>query len=543
MFMDSQTVDGTLFAKMLSGGLSLLSAHERELNSLNVFPVSDGDTGSNMIKTVRGGTAEIERHDSDGKICTISSLFANGALLGARGNSGVILSQIFAGISKGLAGIDKANACDLAKAYAKGIETSYSAVTHPVEGTILTVFRESVEYAIDRIDSQSSIKDFYSLHIKKAEQSLAETPNLLQVLKDSDVVDSGAAGYLYFAKGMQDILEGREHTAVSGGESHETAVDIEKFTRNSVLEFGYCTEFLLRLTTSKVDPDSFDINRVVKDLEGLDGESIVAYKQDDMIKVHVHTFFPGRILAKMQDYGEFLTVKVENMMLSHDETNFSAKKPEKPYSVVAAASGDGTVKLFEELGADVVIKDESPSAEEFIEAFKKCSSEKIIVLPNHKNSFLVARQAASMMNGTDIRVIETKSFMQGYSALSVLTPGLTDIDSLQKSAALAAENVVDGDVAMAVKDAEINGFSVKKGEYIARAGGVITAVEKTAGNALRKLLESSVTALTELITVFAGKDISDTENLKSEISDLYPDCEVTVIEGGQDIYDYLIALE
>lgn len=542
MFMDSQTVDGTLFAKMLSGGLYLLSAHERELNSLNVFPVSDGDTGSNMIKTVRGGTAEIERNISYGKICTVSSLFAKGALLGARGNSGVILSQIFAGISKGLAGIDKANASDLAKAYSKGIETSYAAVTHPVEGTILTVFRESVEYAIDKIDSHSSIEDFYSLHIKKAEQSLAETPNLLKVLKDSDVVDSGAAGYLYFAKGMQDILEGREH-AVSDGELHEEAVDIEKFTRNSVLEFGYCTEFLLRLTTSKVDPDSFDINCIINDLENLNGESIVAYKQDDIIKVHVHTFFPGRILAKMQDYGEFLTVKVENMMLSHDEKAFPSKKTEKPYSVVATASGNGMIKLFENLGADVVIKDESPSAGEFIDAFKKCSSKQIIVLPNHKNSFLVARQAASMINDTDIRVIETKSFMQGYSALSVLTPGLTDIDSLQKSAALAAENVVDGDVAMAVKDAEINGFSIKKGEYIARAGGVIAAVEKTAENSLKKLLESSVTPLTELITVFAGKDISDIENLKSEISDLYPDCEVTVIEGGQDIYDYLIALE
>ncbi|MBO4392638.1 MAG: DAK2 domain-containing protein [Clostridia bacterium] len=543
--MDIRTIDGALYAKMLLGGAAVLSAHTDELNSLNVFPVSDGDTGSNMMKTVEGGLAEISRGDTETGIDGISSRFANGALLGARGNSGVILSQIFAGISKGLAGHEKADALTLAKAYELGIESSYSAVQHPVEGTILTVFRESAEYALQMLDESSSVTEFYSFHVEKARQSLAKTPELLDALKEANVVDSGAAGYLYIAEGMSDILEGKEHSAVLSSGPKENTVDISRFRRDSVLEFGYCTEFLLRLTDAKVNPDSFDIKTVLSDLEALGGESVVAYKQDDTVKVHVHTFYPGRILAKMQDYGEFLTVKVENMMLGHEETVVKSKKENKPYAVVAAASGEGIAKIFEELGADAVIMWESPSAEDFLTAYRKCENGRIIVLPNHKNSFLVAKQAAAMMPECDIRVIETKSCMQGYSAISVLTPGITDTDALEESAKRAAESVIDGDVAQAVKDAEIGGFSVKKGDFIARTCGNMVAVEKTAENALLKLLENTDTDLCELITVFTGKNITaeDIDYITEKINGIYPDCELTVKNGGQEIYDYLIALE
>ncbi|MBQ6053367.1 MAG: DAK2 domain-containing protein [Clostridia bacterium] len=543
--MDIRTIDGTLYTKMLLGGAAVLSAHTDELNSLNVFPVSDGDTGSNMMKTVEGGLAEIGREKSDAGIDAVSSCFASGALLSARGNSGVILSQIFAGISKGLKGHEKADALTLAKAYVCGIESSYSAVRHPVEGTILTVFRESAEYALKMLDESSSVADFYSFHVEKARQSLAKTPELLEALKEANVVDSGAAGYLYIAEGMSDIIEGREHSAVFSTETKKNTVDISRFKRDSVFEFGYCTEFLLRLTDSKVNPDTFDIKTVLSDLEAMGGESVVAYKQDDMVKVHVHTFYPGKILAKMQDYGEFLTVKVENMMLGHEETIVKAKKADKPYAVVAAVPGEGTAKIFENLGADALIMQESPSAEDFLTAYRKCENDKIIVLPNHKNTFLVAKQAAEMMPDCDIRVIETKSCMQGYGAISVLTPGITDTDALEESAKRAAESVIDGDVACAVKDAEIGGFSVKKGDFIARTCGNIVAVEKSAEDALLKLLENTDTDLIELITVFTGRNVGQDriDLIKVKITELYPDCELTVNDGGQEIYDYLIALE
>jgi DAK2 domain fusion protein YloV len=543
--MDIYEIDGALFAKMLHGGAAVLAAHKDELNALNVFPVSDGDTGSNMLKTVEGGLAEINRGGADSTISEVSSRFANGTLLSARGNSGVILSQIFAGISKGLEGVDKAGAIQLAKAYERGIKSSYAAVQHPVEGTILTVFRESVEFVLKNITEGSSANDFFSLHLKKAEQSLQETPELLPVLKDAEVVDSGASGYLYIAQGMRDVLEGKEHTAVFETESKQSTVDINRFTRDSVLEFGYCTEFLLRLTSAKTDPDVFEISTVIHDLEELDGESIVAYKQDDIVKVHVHTFTPGQILAKMQSYGEFLTVKIENMMLGHDETIVSQKKTGKPFSVVAAASGEGMARIFESLGADAVIMKESPSAEDFLDAYGKCGSKNIIVLPNHKNSFLVAKQAADMTENKDIRVIGTKSFMQGYSALCVLTPGITDMDALEQSAARAAESITDGDVARAVKDAEIGGFSIKKGDYIARINGNIVDVKTTAEDAATSFFENADTDLADIITVFAGNGRTEEEadGLSEKIRNLYPDCELNMQNGGQEIFDYLIAIE
>ena len=540
-----QTIDGAIFRKMLIGGAAVLSRHVNELNDLNVFPVSDGDTGSNMLKTVEGGLAQTERDSGIIGIGEISSLFAEGALLSARGNSGVILSQIFAGIRDGLSGLENVGAAEIGKAYRLGIERSYSAVRNPVEGTILTVFRESTEYALKKTDEKSSVSDFFAYHLEEAKRSLASTPELLDVLKKSGVVDSGAAGYMYMAEGMNDVLEGKENVDAVTVSSKEKAVDIGLFTRDSVLEFGYCTEFLLRLTSAKVDVDAFDIKTVISDLDELKGESVVAYKQGDIVKAHVHTFAPGRILDRMQSYGEFLTVKIENMMLGHNETVERKPAADKPYAVVATASGEGIARLFKELGADCILRQDSPSAEDFLKAYRACGCSAIIVLPNNKNFIPVAKQAASMIPERDIRVIETRSCSQGYSAVSVLTPGIEDIEALEESAKRAAENVLDGEVTKAARDAEIGGVAIKKGDYIARSGGNLKAVEKSAEDAVLKFLEEDVTEMVELITLFKGINVSD-ENadcLSGEINRRYPDCELTVYDGGQSVYDYYIALE
>ena len=316
--MSTKTIDGKCYARMLIGSAAMLSMHAKELNALNVFPVADGDTGTNMLKTLEGGLSAVE-NESTSSIGEFSKRFSRGILLSARGNSGVILSQIFAGINEVLKEETYADVSIIVSAYMQGIERSYAAVQNPTEGTILTVFRESTEFAAKNMNEASTLEDFFRMHIEQAKRSLAETKNILPALAEADVVDSGAAGYLYIAEGMLRALEGQEVNYDISERKEENAVNIDLFTRDSILEYGYCTEFLLRLTTSKVDPDSFDVSRVVALLTELGGESIVAYKQDDIIKVHIHTFSPGEILAEMQRFGEFLTVKVENMNLGHTE--------------------------------------------------------------------------------------------------------------------------------------------------------------------------------------------------------------------------------
>lgn len=548
--MSIKTIDGTCYARMLQGGAARLSAHAEELNALNVFPVCDGDTGTNMLKTVEGGLAEVVE-DSSQSIGSLSRHFARGILLSARGNSGVILSQIFAGIHEGLENHECVTAFELAKAYEKGIAKSYAAVQNPTEGTILTVFRESTEYASANLKEDATIEDFFDLHIREARRSLAATKELLPVLAEADVVDSGAAGYLYMAEGMYEALCGKSVSYDIQAHQEKNKVNIDLFTRDSTLEFGYCTEFLLRLTTAKVDPDTFALETVLSLLKEMGGESVVAYKQDDIIKVHVHTFTPGDVLSKMQAFGEFLTVKIENMSLGHsEETKATPKnaKSKKKFSVVAVATGDGIASLFTHLGADHIVtggQTANPSIEEFVEAFKLCDADHIIVLPNNKNIILAARQAASLYEDAEVHVIESKNLMQGYSALSVITPGITDIEALIRSAERATADVIDGEITQAVRDATIDGMEIKCGDYIAISEGNIVATAPSAEEAALKMLETADADLCEIITLFIGKNVSDEnrQQLEDQLRNLYEDCELVVYEGGQDVYNYLIALE
>ena len=547
--MSRQTIDGKLYAKMLAGGTASLALHIQEINDLNVFPVADGDTGTNMARTINGGVSALKDPEEE-NISTVCGEFARGVLLSARGNSGVILSQIFAGISDGIGDRSEVNVRELAEAYRAGIKRSYAAVQNPTEGTILTVFREAADFAAENIDDSSTVEDFLRLHIEEGRRSLIRTKDILPVLAESDVVDSGAAGYMYIAEGMYQTLMGKAPTMPYNTsiprESGE--VDIDGFTRDSVLEFGYCTEFLLRLTTTKCDPDSFEVSELIAKLESLGGESIVAYKTGDVVKVHVHTFTPGSVFSAAQAYGEFLTVKVENMSLGHSGAPTKKVKTNKKFSVLAVATGDGLSALFVDMGADRIIaggQTSNPSIEEFIEAFESCDTEHIIVLPNNKNVILAARQAAELYDKAIVHIVETKSLMQGYSALSVITPGIKDMDALCKSATLAAQGVTGIEVTRAVRDVSMNGLDIKEGDYIAITEGEINAVTDNAEDTAMAALAETDTDLCEMITVFTGKEVSGerraalTERIEAE----YPDCEVTFYEGGQEVYDYMLALE
>lgn len=544
--MNTRTIDGQCYARMLTGGAAMLSLHVQELNALNVFPVADGDTGTNMLKTIEGGLAAIEK-ESTQDIGAFSRQFSRGILLSARGNSGVILSQIFAGINEVLKEHSSIDAAMLAKAYTQGIAKSYAAVQNPTEGTILTVFRESTEYAAQNMDDASSLEDFFRLHIEKAKRSLKETKNLLPALAEADVVDSGAAGYLYIAEGMFQALEGKEIRYEMAETKGENAVNIDLFTRDSVLEFGYCTEFLLRLTTAKVDPDRFEVSQVVSLLQEMGGESIVAYQQDDIVKVHVHTFFPGQIMARMQEFGEFLTVKIENMNLGHTGAE-KKKKPAKDFAVVAVAQGEGMSALFQQMGADQIVsggQSANPAIEDFVEAFRACNAKNIIVLPNNKNVILAANQAAQLYTDAAVRVVQTKNISQGYSALSVITPGIKDMDALVASAERAAQGVIDGEITRAVRDAVVDGKQIFTGDYMAISAGSILAVTDNAEDAVLSMLENVDVDLCEIITLFVGSGVSHDRRvwLTEQLKEIYDEYEIVVYEGGQDIYDYLVAVE
>jgi len=549
--MRTLAVDGKTYARMLLNGAALLEEHAEEINAMNVFPVSDGDTGTNMSRTMEGGLAEAGREGVPENISEASSRFTKGALLSARGNSGVILSQIFAGINEKLSLCEKASASDLALAYKNGVSKAYAAVQNPTEGTILTVFRESADRAASAVTEGTTVEEFFEAHIAEARASLARTKDLLPVLAEADVVDSGAAGYLYIAEGMYEALGGSgTGLALPGAKDVREPVDISLFTRDSVLEFGYCTEFMLRLTTAKTDPDSFAAGTLTEQLTALGGESIVAYKTEDIIKVHVHTFTPGKMLECAQKYGEFLTVKIENMSLGHSERIKQAKKPanSKKYAVVAVASGEGMAALFTEMGADAIVsggQTSNPSTQDFVRAFETCAADDIIVLPNHKNIILAAEQAAKIYNGARVHVVESRSFMQGFGALSVITPGITDVEALITSARNAAAGVEGYQITKAVRDAEIGGVKVKEGEYIAIGDAGIVASAPTANEAVLEMLRNADTDMCEIITLFAGKDA--TAELRAEltgkINGLYPDLETVVYESGQEIYDYYIALE
>lgn len=546
-------LDGRTLKAMLIGGVENIRSNVNEINDLNVFPVPDGDTGTNMTKTLEGGISEISRIDAD-DIASIIEKFAKGVILGARGNSGVILSQIFSGIKDELAKHDRVSARELAEAYRSGIERSYAAVTNPTEGTILTVFREATEFAAKKVTEKSTIEDFYKLHIAEARRSLTRTKEILPVLAEADVVDSGAAGYLCIAVGMYWALTGKINSALYEAQPETApAIDIDSFTRDSVLEFGYCTEFLLRLTTAKVDPDAFEASEVIRLLESMGGESIVSYKDGDIVKVHVHTFNPGEVLAACQRYGEFLTVKIENMSVGHSGDTSEqkpVKKAKRPaLSVLAVATGEGICSLFTDMGADGIIsggQTANPSTEEFIEAFRKYDAENIFVLPNNKNVFLAAKQAADMWDTSKVYIIPTATLMQGYSALAVKSPGVKDYDRLARDMESAAREVVSGEVTFAVRDVTLDGIDIVKGDFIAITDGRITADANTPEQALVELL-SAVEDMDdyELITLFVGRDVSDDTRVEitDRIEELYPDHEVVVYKGGQDVYCYMVAIE
>ena len=553
-------LNGEQFKELLTSGALNLKANYEEVDSLNVFPVPDGDTGTNMLRTISGGVTALNGFEVK-DLGETGKAVSKGMLMSARGNSGVILSQIFRGICKGFEGKKEVDALGLAAAYKVGVKQAYGAVVTPVEGTILTVFREATEVAAKEMTKDSTINEFFEAHLRQAAKTLKKTKEILPVLKEAGVIDSGGAGYVYIVKGMVKFLDGEKIEAEltkeenHSGETHE--IDFSAFSRDDVLQFGYCTEFILRLQSSKVDVDNFDVEQIISDLneEDIGGDSIVALKDDDVVKVHVHTKEPGIVLHKMRKYGEFLTIKCENMALQHNENmseeerESQAKREHKKYAIVAVAQGKGIIEQFKALGVDVVVSGNqtmNPSTEDFIKAFKSLDAENIIVFPNNKNIIMAAKQASQLYKGAKVKVIHSTSIPQCYSALTMLDFSSDDLTIIVGSFLEAIRNVVTGEITIANRSTKLNGVSVMKNDHIHIVDGKLVRATKLKNRAVVDLLAKVPDMENkQVLTLIYGKDLTEEEKTKNMalIKQKYPYLEVGAIDGGQAVYKYLIAIE
>ncbi len=555
-FSQNKTVDGELFASLVVSGVAELKQHVQAVNDLNVFPIPDGDTGDNMYHTIYGGLSGLNKI-ADNDIGKKANALSDGMLLNARGNSGVILSQLFSGIAKGLENRAEVSIADFAKAFDKGVKTAYLAVVKPVEGTILTVARESVNYAYSNLTDNKTLTAFFDDMLTEMKRSLEHTPELLPVLKEAGVIDSGGAGFYYIIDGMRCAAKGN---GLDIADENPTAVkqdlDFSLFTENSVMEYGYCTEFLLRLQTAKTDLDAFDVQTLIDYLNGI-GDSIVAFKTDSIVKVHVHTLTPYKALEFAQKFGEFLTVKIENMTLQHSETLKAAakeevafakvEKPRKKFGVIAVCSGEGLAQMFKEIGADEIInggQTNNPSSEDFIKGFEKINAEHIFVMPNNGNVILTAKQAAQIYKGADIRVIETKNIGDCYAALSMADFTVETADEAEKILIENMEGVATGMVSAAIRDAHLNGVDIKTGEYIGFTDKTVYVSAPDKIQAFKTLAEKmGIKEKPFLITVF-GKNVTEEEKNKVRaFSGEFKNIEYYDLDGGQEVYDFILIFQ
>ncbi len=561
--MKVNKMDGTLFKAMVIGGAENLKAYYTEIDKLNVFPVPDGDTGTNMKMTIEGGINEIYNlHDTS--VQAISKKLSRGMLMGARGNSGVILSQLFRGLTKGFDGFEQVDAIRLAHAFQSGVEQAYKAVMKPTEGTILTVAREASEKLNLICSSRMSINEFFEEYINEARASLERTPELLPVLKEAGVVDSGGAGYICILEGMQKVLNGEEVEVCGCGMDHshfstEHAAQLEEHRH----EEGYCVEFVLKLK-ERIDLEKFD-DRIISDDLAKVGEEIAVVTEAGLIKGHLHSKKPGEVLNAAQKYGEFESVKIDSLSTLEQQNEIKhvaegvcecgeehQPKPVKPaerkkYAVVTVASGEGLVKTFKDLGADYVVsggQSMNPSTEDFIRGYDTLNAEHIFVLPNNKNIILAANQSAKIYSEAKIHVVATTTIAQGFSALTMID--LTgEVDEIIEGIKETIANVTTGQITYSIRDTKVEGIDIKKDDFIGIRDNKIVCANRRKYDCAKALIKASVNDEKSLITIIYGKDtnIKEVNDLQKHIEKNYSNLEVVVIEGNQEVYSYILAIE
>ncbi|MGJ7922435.1 DAK2 domain-containing protein [Neobacillus sp. LXY-4] len=555
--MSINVLDGNRFAEMILLGANHLSANSKYVDALNVFPVPDGDTGTNMNLSMSSGAKEV-RNNTQGHIGKVGTALSKGLLMGARGNSGVILSQLFRGFARNIEQKSEINGKDFAAALEAGVETAYKAVMKPVEGTILTVAKDSAKKAVQVAKKQSDLIVIMEEVVKEAKASLNRTPDLLPVLKEVGVVDSGGQGLVFVYEGFLAQLKGEslpenpiaqvKMEELVSAEHHKS---VQSHIQTEDIEFGYCTEFMVKLDSEK-HPFSEETFR--QDLSQ-HGDSLLVIADETLVKVHIHAEHPGEVLSYGQQYGSLVNMKIENMREQHtaivgDHHSEApapvAKKEKAEYGIVTVSMGSGIAELFRSIGAHAVIEGGqtmNPSTEDIVSAIKQVNAKKVIVLPNNKNIIMAAEQAAEVAD-EEVIVIPSKTVPQGMSAMLAFNPSAELADN-KEAMTEALSHVKTGQITFAVRDTSIDGLSIEKDDFMGIFDGKIVVKDKDKVKAAQELLTAMIDEDAEILTILKGEDATQDEvaALTEFIESKFPDIEIETHNGEQPLYAFIFAIE
>ena len=545
-----KTIEVNTLTKMFLAGAKNLEAKKEWINELNVFPVPDGDTGTNMTLTIMSAASEVNNL-SERTMETVAKAISSGSLRGARGNSGVILSQLLRGFTKGIKDYDTLDVMTISNAFQKAVETAYKAVMKPKEGTILTVARGAADKAAELALEEEDLDVFFSGIIEEAERVLATTPDLLPVLKEAGVVDSGGQGLVEVLKGAYDAYLGKEvDYTFEAPKSAPVKISAET---EAEIKFGYCTEFIIVLDKKFEHKDEMEFKAFLESI----GDSIVCVADDDIVKIHVHTNHPGQAIEKALTYGSLSRLKIDNMREEHEEklikdaskiaAQQKAEEPRKEMGFISVSIGEGIGEIFKGLGVDYLIEGGqtmNPSTEDMLNAIDKVNAEHIFILPNNKNIILAANQAKALCEDKDIIVIPTKTVPQGITAMINFMPDSTPEENEARMTEELA-NVKTGQVTYAVRDTHIDDKEIKEGNIMGIGDHAILAVGEDVEQTTLDMFKELIDEDSELISIYYGEDVKkeDADKLGEDLSDLYPDCDIEVHFGGQPIYYYVVSVE
>ena len=549
--MNTNTVDAKMLGRMFLSGAKNLEAKKEWINELNVFPVPDGDTGTNMTLTIMAAASEVSAL-SDPTMKTLAKAISSGSLRGARGNSGVILSQLLRGFTKSIEHHEQVDAMAFARAFEKGVETAYKAVMKPKEGTILTVAKGAAVKALEIAEESENLETFFADVIAEAEAVLLRTPEMLPVLKEAGVVDSGGQGLLEVLKGAFDGYLGKEIDMNFEKPAH-AVMSKPMSAEESDIKFGYCTEFIIML--EKEFPEKEE--RAFKEYLLSIGDSLVVVADDEIVKVHVHTNAPGDAIQRALTYGQLSNMKIDNMRLEHHErlikdaekvaAQQAKAEPEKEVGFISVSVGDGMGEIFRELGADYLIEGGqtmNPSTEDVLQAISHVNAKNIFIFPNNKNIILAANQARDLTEDKNIIVIPTKTIPQGITALISYVPDKT-VEQNTEEMLEAMTHVKTGQVTYAVRDTKIDDKEIRQGDIMGIGDKGILAVGQGIEDITVETLKEMVDEDTEIISIYYGADVTeeDAEQLCERLEELYPDFDVEINQGGQPIYYYVVSVE
>ena len=552
--VNMKTIDAKVLSRMFLAGAKNLEAKKEWINELNVFPVPDGDTGTNMTMTIMSAAAEVSAL-TDPDMETLAKAISSGSLRGARGNSGVILSQLLRGFTKGIRDLEELDAVALARAVDKGVETAYKAVMKPKEGTILTVARGVADKALELAEDAENLQTFLEDVLEEGRRVLAKTPDMLPVLKEAGVVDSGGQGLMVVLEGAFDAFMGKEvDLTFDGGESAK----VVKITPQAEadIKFGYCTEFIIVLNKEFTAEDEVDFKAYLSSL----GDSIVCVADDEVVKIHVHTNDPGLAIQRALTYGSLSRIKIDNMREEHQEklikdaekiaaqqAEEAAKAPKKEVGFISVSIGEGFGQIFRDLGVDYLIEGGqtmNPSTEDMLNAISKVNAEHIFILPNNKNIILAANQAKALTKDKDIIVIPTKTVPQGITAVINYVPEKS-VEDNEKDMTEEITRVKTGQITYAVRDTHIDDKEIHEGDIMGIGDHGMLAVGKEVAAVAKETVEQMVDDETELISIYYGEGFTEeeAEKLAGELEEQYDYCDVEVNCGGQPIYYCIISVE